>query len=70
MWRFKTAVGWIRPDVPLLAVAEDALNSFVAKALKRCKRKDMKAADRITIAAAGWSAHQVNVWKHIKKGSL
>ena len=67
VWRFKARVGWIRPDVPLLAVAEDALNKFITAALKHCKRKDMKAADRITIEAAGWTQHHASAWKHIKR---
>ena len=64
--KFKAAVGRIRPDVPLIAIVEDAPNQFVTRALKYCKRKDMRAADKITIEAAGWSQQHLSAWKHIK----
>ena len=66
VWRFKASVGWIRPDVPLLAVAESTLNDLITTALKRAKRRDMKAADRIALSEVGWSDQHVNAWSHIK----
>lgn len=66
-WRFKASVGWIRPDIPLLAVAEDTLNKFVASALKGCKKKDMRAADRVSKHATGWKPEHAEAWTLIKR---
>ena len=67
VWRFKASVGWIRPDVPLLAVAEDDLNQLITTALKDAKRRDMRAADRIPIATAGWEKKHQDAWDAIKE---
>ena len=67
VWQFKAAVGWIRPDFPLLARAEDVLNEFIKQALKGRKKKDIRAANRITLDAAGWSSHQQEAWELVKK---
>ena len=66
VWRFKASVGWMRPDVPLLAVAEDKLNQLITAALKGLKKRDMKAADRIPIMAAGWTDNHREAWDLIK----
>lgn len=67
VWRFKASVGWIRPDVPLLAVAEDDLNQLITGALKDLKKRDMRAADKIPIAAAGWEQKHQDAWDTIKQ---
>ena len=67
VWRFKATVGWIRPDVPLLAVAENDLNHLITNALKGLKKRDMRAADRIPVASAGWEDKHQRAWDLIKK---
>ena len=67
VWRFKASVGWIRPDIPLLAVAETDLNDLITAALKGLNKRDMKAADRIPVANAGWGPKHKTAWDLIKK---
>ena len=67
MWRFKATVDWIRPDVPLLAVAENDLNELITGALKGLKKRDMRAADKIPVASAGWEDKHQCAWDLIKK---
>ena len=62
VWRFKASVGWIRPEIPLLAVAEDVLNTFITTALKSAKKRDMRAADKITLGSAGWARQHRDAW--------
>ena len=66
VWQFTAAVGWIRRDLPLLAVAEDKLNKLVTNALKGKKKRDMRAASKITLAEAGWGPEHRDAWESIK----
>ena len=67
VWRFKASVGWIRPEIPLLSVAEGILNEFVTVSLRPHKKRDMRAADKILLATAGWGRQHRDAWDIIKR---
>ena len=66
VWQFNAAAGWIRKDIPLFSEASSVLSEFVAAAIKGTKKKNMAAARRISLQAAGWKPRHQRAWDAIK----
>ena len=70
VWQFVAAAGWIRDDIPMLSDAAAVLTDLRINAMKKCKRKNMAAARRITLKRAGWSNEHTITWITIRNAML
>ena len=66
VWQFNAGANWIREDIPLLSKPAAVLTQFRVNALKHKKRKNMQAAQKITLAQAGWKREHQEAWEQIK----
>ena len=48
--------------------ASSVLTQLIAKALKGKRRRNMHAARKITLEAAGWTSEHQAAWEQVKKG--
>ena len=66
VWQFNAGANWIREDIPLLSKPAAVLTQFRTQALKGKKKRNLKAAQKITLDDAGWSDEQQDAWESIK----
>ena len=70
VWQFNASAGWIREELPLFSEASTTLTDLITGSLKGLKKRDMRAARKISLAKAGWKQEHQRAWDTIRKSLM